>query len=61
MDFVIAMYVLLFKNIKGVFPIEGFRLEMYLREFTRHCVVMKGNFGINFWKKKRYARTRKTY
>ena len=23
--------------------------------------VMKRNFGINFWKKKRYARTRKTY
>jgi len=24
-------------------------------------IVMKNNFGINFWKKKRYARTRKTY
>jgi len=23
--------------------------------------VMKRNFGINFWKKKRYERTRKTY
>ena len=23
--------------------------------------VMKRNFGINFWKKKRYARTRKIY
>ena len=26
-----------------------------------HCVVMKSNFGINFLKKKCYARTRKTY
>jgi len=24
----------------GVFPIEGFRLEVYLREFTRHCVIL---------------------
>ena len=39
-DFVMAMHVLLFKNIKGVFPIEGFRLEVYLREFTRHCVIL---------------------
>jgi len=23
-----------------VFPIEGFRLEVYLREFTRHCVIL---------------------
>jgi len=30
-DFVMAMHVLLFKNTKGVFPIEGFRLEVYLR------------------------------
>jgi len=37
---VMAMHVLLFKNIKGVFPIEGFRLEVYLREFTRHCVIL---------------------
>ena len=28
---------------------------------SRESDVMKGNFGINFWKKKRYARTRKTY
>ena len=35
-----AMHVLLFKNIKGVFPIEGFRLKVYLREFTRHCVIL---------------------
>jgi len=40
MDFAMAMHVLLFKNTKGVFPIEGFRLEMYLREFTRHCVIL---------------------
>jgi len=39
-DFVMAMHVLLFKNIKGVFPIEGFRLEVYLHEFTRHCVIL---------------------
>jgi hypothetical protein len=26
MDFVMAMHVLLLKNAKGVFPIEGFRL-----------------------------------
>ena len=35
-----AMHVLLLKNTKGVFPIEGFRLEVYLREFTRHCVIL---------------------
>ena len=40
MDFVMAMHVLLLKNTKGVFPIEGFRLKMYLREFTRHCVIL---------------------
>jgi len=39
-DFAMAMHVLLFKNTKGVFPIEGFRLEEYLREFTRHCVIL---------------------
>jgi len=22
------------------FPIEGFRLDVYLREFTRHCVIL---------------------
>jgi hypothetical protein len=38
MDFAMAMHVLLFKNTKGVFPIKGFRLEVNLREFTRHCV-----------------------
>jgi len=25
---------------KGVFPIEGFRLEVYLCEFTRNCVIL---------------------
>jgi len=39
-DFVMAMHVLLFMNIKGVFPIEGFHLEEYLCEFTRHCVIL---------------------
>ena len=34
-----AMHVLLLKNTKDVFSIEGFRLEVYLREFTRHCVI----------------------
>ena len=28
------------ENTKGIFPIEGFRLEVYLREFTRHCVIL---------------------
>ena len=40
MDFAMAMHVLLFKNTKGVFPIEGFRLEVYLRVFIRHCVIL---------------------
>ena len=40
MDFAMAMNVLLFKNTKGVFPIEEFRLEVYLREFARHCVIL---------------------
>ena len=40
MDFAMAMHVLLLKNTKGVFLIEGFRLEVYLREFTRHCVIL---------------------
>jgi len=33
-------------------------------DYWHLCVkrsVMKSDFGINFWKKKRYARTRKTY
>ena len=38
MDFAMAMHVLLLKNKKGVFPIKGFRLEVYLLVFTRHCV-----------------------
>ena len=40
MHFVMAMHVLLLKNTKGVFPIKGFHLEVYLREFTRHCVIL---------------------
>ena len=40
MDFAMAMHVLLLKNTKGVFPIEGFRLEVYLRKFTRHGVIL---------------------
>ena len=40
MDFVMAMHMLLLKNTKGVFPTEGFRLEVYLREITRHCVIL---------------------
>jgi len=38
MDLAMAMHVLLFKNTKSVLPIEGFRLEVYLLVFTRHCV-----------------------
>ena len=40
MDFAMAMHLLLLKNTKRVFPIEVFRLEVYLREFTRHCVIL---------------------
>jgi len=39
-DFAMAMHVLLLKNTKDVFPIEGFHLKVYLREFTRHCVIL---------------------
>jgi len=35
MDFAMATHVLLLKNAKGVFPIE-----VYLREFTIHCVIL---------------------
>jgi hypothetical protein len=38
MDFAKVMLVLLLKNTKGVFAIEGFRLEVYLLIFTRQCV-----------------------
>jgi len=38
MDFATTMHVLLLKNNKGVFPTEGFRLEVYLLVFTRQCV-----------------------
>jgi len=40
MDFAMTIHVLLLMNTKGVYPIEGFRLEVYLREFTRHCVIL---------------------
>ena len=40
MDFAMAMHVLLLKNTKGVFSIEGFRKEVHLREFTRQCVTL---------------------
>ena len=40
MDFAKAMHVLLLKNTKGVFPTEGFRLEVYLLVITRQCVRM---------------------
>ena len=40
MDLAMAMHVLLFKNTKRVFPIEGFRLEVYLREFTRRVILV---------------------
>ena len=40
MDFAMAMHMLLFKNTKGVFPIEGFRLEVYLHGFTRYCGIL---------------------
>jgi hypothetical protein len=38
MDSAMAMHVLLLKNTKGVFLIEGFRIEVYLLIFTRQCV-----------------------
>jgi len=40
MVFAMVMHVLLSNNTKGVFPIEGFRLEVFLREFTRHCGIL---------------------
>ena len=38
MDFATAMHVLLLGNTKGIFPTEGFHLEVYLLVFTRQCV-----------------------
>jgi len=38
--FATAMHVLLLKNTKGVFPTEGFRLEVFLLVLTRHCVIV---------------------
>jgi hypothetical protein len=40
MDFAMVMHVLLLKNTKGIFLIEGFRLKVYLCTFTRHCVIL---------------------
>ena len=40
MGFATAMHVLLLKNTKGVFPTEGFRLEVFLLVLTRHCVIL---------------------
>jgi hypothetical protein len=36
----ISKHVLLLKNTKGVFPTEGFRLEVFLLVLTRHCVIL---------------------
>jgi hypothetical protein len=40
MDFVMAMQMLLSKNIEDVTPKGEIRLEAYLYVFTRHCVTM---------------------
>jgi len=40
MDFATAMHVRLLKNTKGVFPTEGFRLEVFLLVLTRYCVIL---------------------
>src|SRR5215468_5256695 len=40
MDFAMTMHLLLLKNTKGVFRIAELRLDEYLREFTRHCVIL---------------------
>jgi len=40
MDFATAIHMLLLKNTKGVFPTEGFHLEMILLVLTRHCVKL---------------------
>ena len=40
MDFATAMHMLLLKNTKGVFPTEGFHLEVFLLVLTRHCVIL---------------------
>jgi hypothetical protein len=39
-DFVMAVQMLLLKNIEDVTPKGEFRLEVYLHVFTRHCVTM---------------------
>ena len=40
-DFATAMHVLPLKNTKGVFPTEGFRLEVYVLLFTRQCAKLE--------------------
>jgi len=40
MDFATAMHMLLLKNTKGVFPTEGFRLEVFLLVLTKHCMIL---------------------
>jgi len=40
MDFAMAMHMLLLKKTKGVFPTEGFHLEVFLLILTRHCVIL---------------------
>jgi len=40
MDFATAMHMLLLKKTKGVFPTEGFRLDVFLLVLTRHCVIL---------------------
>ena len=40
MDFATAKHVLLLKNTKGIFPTEGFHLEVLLLVLTRHCVIL---------------------
>jgi len=40
MDFAMAMHVLLLKNTKGIFPTEGFHLEVFLLVLARHCVKL---------------------
>jgi len=40
MYFATAKHMLLLKNNKGVFPAEGFRLEVFLLILTKHCVIL---------------------
>jgi len=40
MDFAMAKHMLLLKNTKGIFPIKGFRLEVFLLVLTRYCMIL---------------------